>query len=275
MHTWPTPLRTVTIGGTPLEYHDVGEGPCLVLFHGGQCSADDWAHLALDLGRDHRLIVPDGLVHPHDGWATWVLLDHLGISEAALLGHSAGGRPVRAMALARPERVWAAIDVDADVAGAQLLARKLSNDRYSAPARAMYDARRAEMQQLRPHHQGDYPSQVTIDCRLRGYARSAMTPEQKQASRGLAALPSAADLPRLEPPAYDPDGAMGPPVLKIITGRGKIDQADVEGLPVPANRRAADLTVVVMKEFGHWPWLEDEPAFLDVIRPFLRRCRGM
>lgn len=269
MHTWPTPLRTVTFAGQPLEYHDLGAGPALVLFHGGNCDSNDWAQLAHELARDHRVIVPDGLVHPHDAWNTWLLLDHLQIERPMLIGHSAGGRPIRTMALLRPAQVRGLIAIDADVAGPQLLARKLPNERFSPQARALYAARAREMALLRPHHQGDYPSQVTLDRRLHAYTRDGQTPEEKRAARLIPAAPSAVDLPRPAPPTSDPDAPLQPPVLNLITGRGKIELADVLAQPLASNRQAADLTTVVMKEFGHWPWLEDQAAFLDVLRPFL------
>jgi pimeloyl-ACP methyl ester carboxylesterase len=261
------PLRSLQIGSATLEYRDIGSGPCVVLFHGGQCSSDDWATLAARWSSRYRLILPDALVHPVDGWCVWQLLEHLGIARAALVGHSAGGRPVRQMALQRPGQVAAIVCVDAGVTGPGLLIRKLPCERFSPQARALYERHRDAMLRLRPHHQLDYASPATIDCRMRAYATEAMSPQQRAASRP-APLPQGS-IAAAPPPAVHDDAPIDPPTLVLITGRGKIDQPDLDPSWL-AQQRGRDVRFVVLKEFGHWPWLEDLAAFAGVVEPFLR-----
>ena len=105
------------IGGTVFE--TAGEGPPVVLVHGlGMTRAMwDWQWPAL-AGR-FRAVRYDLLGHgesdkPRDGYSlarladqTVALMDGLGLERAALVGFSLGGMIVRAVALARPERVAA------------------------------------------------------------------------------------------------------------------------------------------------------------------------
>jgi len=52
--------RTETpCGDRTMVWRSWGEGPVLVLFHGGAGSWRHWAHNIDDLSRDHRLLVPD------------------------------------------------------------------------------------------------------------------------------------------------------------------------------------------------------------------------
>jgi pimeloyl-ACP methyl ester carboxylesterase len=243
----------------------------VVLIHGGQCTAADWAAVAPRLARRYRLIVPDGFVHPLDAWRLWLLLDHLGVSRAALLGHSAGGPVIRTMYRLAPQRVWAMIDIDGAAFGKLTLARNLPNDRFSPAAAALYEKNKAQMQQLRPHHRGDYPSLVTIQRRLIAYERSKMPPEARAAARKIdkvAHLPAAPPAPAA---ISDRGKFIRCPCLQIQTGRGKLRRADLRPDWVKNNFQAGDIRYELIEEAGHWPWLEDLEGFLAILEPFLAR----
>jgi pimeloyl-ACP methyl ester carboxylesterase len=86
-----------------LFYRDTGEGPVLVMLHGFPTWSYDWADVATDLTRDHRVITLDfpgygfsdkrGVDFSVGGSANAVelLLAHLGIAHAALVIHDYGG----------------------------------------------------------------------------------------------------------------------------------------------------------------------------------------
>lgn len=245
--------------------------PAVVLIHGGQCTADDWATVAPRLAGRYRVILPDGFVHPLDAWRLWLLLDHLGVRRAALLGHSAGGPVIRDMYRLAPHRVWAMIDIDGSAFGKLTLARNLPNERFSPSAAALYEKHRDQMQQLRPQHRGDYPSLVTIERRLIAYERARVPPEARAAARKIdkqTQLP-----PGPPPPAAIPDEGkfILCPCLQIQTGRGKLRRADFGPGWVQENFQARNIRYELIEEAGHWPWLEDLDGFLAILEPFLER----
>lgn len=266
-------LESVSFGKERVDFMDYpgpdAAAPAVVLIHGGQCTAEDWATVAPRLAKRYRVIVPDGFVDPLDAWRLWLLLDHLKISRTALLGHSAGGAVIRDMYRLAPKRVWAMIDIDGGAFGPLTLARNLPHDRYSPAAAALYEKNKAQMQQLRPHHQGDYPSLVTIQRRLTAYKRSKIPPEARAAARKIEKV---VKLPMAPPaPAAIPDQGnfILCPCLQIQTGRGKLRRADFGPEWVQKNFQASNIRYELIEESGHWPWLENLDSFLALLEPFL------
>ncbi|MET7399971.1 alpha/beta hydrolase [Dactylosporangium sp. NPDC005572] len=98
-----------------LAYDDHGSGPAVVLLHGGGSGRATWSGFTGSL-RYCRIIVPDLRGHgdspqaadyPLSGHADDVieLLDHLGLDEVALVGHSLGGYTAALVAQRQPARV--------------------------------------------------------------------------------------------------------------------------------------------------------------------------
>lgn len=105
------------IDGVRLHYRDVGRGPAVVLIHGYGASMDLWRPTQDALARDHRVVAVDlkGF-----GWSSrppgdygptaqaalvWHLLDKLGVTDVAIVGHSWGSSVSLAMTLDQPARV--------------------------------------------------------------------------------------------------------------------------------------------------------------------------
>jgi pimeloyl-ACP methyl ester carboxylesterase len=113
-------------GGTT-QALELGEGPPLLLVHGGFGNAFDWAPLMPALAQKRRVVAVDrpghGLADPFDyrGVDLWAhgatfiaeVLDALGIERADLAANSMGGLWSVSFAMARPERVSALILVGA------------------------------------------------------------------------------------------------------------------------------------------------------------------
>ena len=270
-------LRAVATEDHPVEYYDVGRGPTLVMVHGGSCSADDWFPLLSRLADGYRVVLPDGLIHPLDPWRVWRLLDHLGIDRTALLGHSAGGALIREMYRLEPTRVWGFISLDSSAAvvpGSMTLARRLPNSHFSAVAAALYQTNQDAMEALRPHHRGDCPSEVTIRCRRRAYGRQALTAQERRRAEGRAApepKPISAP-PRLCPrPIGDLGQFIQCPTLIYQTGRGKLGPEAISDAWQAQNVQAREAQYIVIREAGHWFWLESEDLLLETLVPFLAR----
>lgn len=116
--------------GRPVRLHVVTHGdadaPTIVLLHGLPTSGQLWDDVARDLGRHHRLVVPDlpglgrserpghGGYHPAaQAAAVLGLLDRLGTDRAAIVGHDLGGMVAVHLAALAPERVRALVLLDA------------------------------------------------------------------------------------------------------------------------------------------------------------------
>lgn len=113
--------RFADVGGVKVHYHDLGQGPALVLLHGSGPGASGWSNYnrnAEVLALHFRVIIPDlpgfgqSDMKPVDaktpGWwadVTRGLLDVLGVAKAHFVGNSMGGMVTLKLALETPERV--------------------------------------------------------------------------------------------------------------------------------------------------------------------------
>ena len=117
----PEIARSVRTGEVTTNYHDLGEGPPVLLLHGSGPGVSAWANWRLPmpyLTEHHRVLAPDlagfGYSEIPDGWQfstqTWLrqtvdLLDALGIEKTSVVGNSFGGSMALALAIHHPERV--------------------------------------------------------------------------------------------------------------------------------------------------------------------------
>ncbi|MBV1918985.1 MAG: alpha/beta fold hydrolase [Sphingomonadaceae bacterium] len=102
---YDTTSRSVTLTGGDLHYHEVGEGPVLLLLHGSGPGVSGWANFSSNLeffANSHRVIVPDmpgygktsaalGASPPETVNVVLALLDALNIERADVIGNSFGG----------------------------------------------------------------------------------------------------------------------------------------------------------------------------------------
>lgn len=106
-----------------LAHDDRGEGRPVLILHGLFGARGNWSSIAKRLARDARIVTADLRNHGDSPWADSMaysematdlarLLDTLGLDEAAVIGHSMGGKAAMALALTRPERVSRLMVVD-------------------------------------------------------------------------------------------------------------------------------------------------------------------
>lgn len=112
---------SVVVGGVTTHYHDVGEGPVVLLIHGSGPGVSAWANwrgVMPELAQQFRVVAPDmlgfGGTQPegdstYDA-ATWMrhligFLDALGLDRFSVIGNSFGGSLALRLALARPAAV--------------------------------------------------------------------------------------------------------------------------------------------------------------------------
>jgi pimeloyl-ACP methyl ester carboxylesterase len=116
----PPPSQFVTVAGIRLHLRDTGprDAPAVILLHGFGASLHTWEDWAAELERDHRVIRFDlpgfGLTGADptgdytDARSFQVLaalMDQLGVAQAAIIGHSMGGRIAWSFAAEQPARV--------------------------------------------------------------------------------------------------------------------------------------------------------------------------
>jgi pimeloyl-ACP methyl ester carboxylesterase len=119
--TPPLPETTrsghVTLNGTSIFYAQFGEGPPVLLLHGGLASSNYWGHQIGELARRFTVTVMDTRGHGRSPVMSRAfsyrifaedaaaLLDHLAIPSAAIVGWSDGAVTGLQLAMIRPERV--------------------------------------------------------------------------------------------------------------------------------------------------------------------------
>jgi pimeloyl-ACP methyl ester carboxylesterase len=122
--------RQVTVGGTMLYVALAGKGPPLVLLHGYPQSGEIWRKIAPTLARHHQVIIADlpgmGLSDVAQSSQTVlaaaeainVLLQALGITQAAVVAHDWGCAVGATLALAHRDRVSRLIVIEGALPGA-------------------------------------------------------------------------------------------------------------------------------------------------------------
>ena len=125
--------RYVDVNGVRTRYFDKGQGPVLLLVHGGQPSAADfnaweWQQNFDGLAKDFRVIALDRIGQGYtdnpadlDAYENYysLVVEHLkgfihalGLERVHLVGHSQGGWPVTRIALDQPDLVASLVIVD-------------------------------------------------------------------------------------------------------------------------------------------------------------------
>lgn len=111
----PGTERTLAVGGVATRVREAGEGPAVLLLHGGiECGGAMWAPVVRTLAARHRVVVPDvpGLGESApvdrldaatvDRWLTG-LLRELGLDRPVLVAHSLLGSVAARFAARHPE----------------------------------------------------------------------------------------------------------------------------------------------------------------------------
>lgn len=118
--TYESTSRTAEVGGLKVHYNDAGEGPAVIMLHGGGAGASAWVNFSQNMAafaRRHRVLAIDQIGFGKTPAVTIDepaparnarmfrdLLDHLGIEKASLVGNSMGGANAMTFALDYPER---------------------------------------------------------------------------------------------------------------------------------------------------------------------------
>ena len=122
-------VRELVGNGATIHVRWGGSGPAVVLLHGYGETGDMWATLAVDLARDHTVIVPDlrglGLSSkPPGGFDKKTqaedvegVMKALNVAQADVVAHDIGNMVAFQFAARHPERVRRLVLIDAPVPG--------------------------------------------------------------------------------------------------------------------------------------------------------------
>ena len=273
-------MREATVNGVTIHTRSGGSGPPVVLLHGYGETGDMWAPMAIDLARDHRVIVPDlrglGLSSkPAGGFDkktqardVEALLTALGVQQADIVAHDIGNMVAFQFAAQYPQRVRRLVLIDAPVPGVGPWDEVLKNPllwhfRFGGPDMERLVAGRERIYLDRFWNEFSASPERFSETARRHYA-------------GLYALPGAMHSGFAQFAAFDQDAIDNRAFL--AGGRLKMPILALGGEksfgPMMATvMRAAgdDVTEGIVPDSGHWIMEENPRATVRLVRDFLAR----
>ena len=273
-------VRQVVGNGATIHVRSGGTGPAVVLLHGYGETGDMWAPLAVELARDHTVIVPDlrglGLSSkPPGGFDKKTQADDvvgvmkaLNVAQADVVAHDIGNMVAFQLAARFPERVRRLVLIDAPVPGVGPWEEILKNPllwhfRFGGPDMERLVAGRERIYLDRFWNEFSASPARFSEAARRHYA-------------GLYALPGAMHSGFAQFAAFDQDAidnraflAQGRLKMPILALGGEKSF----GLTMAAVMRAAgdDVTEGVVPDSGHWIMEENPRATIKLVRDFIVR----
>ncbi|MEV4514773.1 alpha/beta fold hydrolase [Dactylosporangium sp. NPDC049525] len=252
-----------------LYYEAAGDGPAVVLLHGGLLDCRMWDDQFELLAARHRVIRVDVRSHGRSSSATGdfrhdddlaVVLDTLGVERAAIVGLSLGGRIGFDFAVSRPERVWALCAAATGISGMTFTDPYITgrNRELAAAAQAQDTAGVVEAF-LRAWVDGPHrrPEDVAAAVRVRCADMAAHNVTEHAGARGR----------MLERDALHRLGEVRAPVLLLV---GDADSADIEQVTLRALAEVPDARRIEIPGAGHMLNLEQPDAVNAALVPFLQ-----
>lgn len=269
-------MAKVPINGINIHYYQVGAGPDLILLHGLTGNLAVWHFTVVPRLRDeYRMTTYDLRGHgrsdmPASGYTTGHmasdllgLMDHLGIAEAHLLGHSLGADIALHLAMEHPDRVGKIVAIEAGLAALVELRKNpdwsgwaewgRTLERYAgirAPREKWTDVRYMLMESLKaPIHFGPARGLQRKGDNLLKLLDTTTLIDDYQDSSGL---------------TVDAIAAIQNPVLLVYGG----DSAYLGTYEV-LSRALPDARSVVLENCAHFGALERPDELVAAVRPFL------
>lgn len=161
----PTPQATgmASVNGVAIWYATFGNGPPVVLLHGGLANSSYWGHQVTALAQKYRVIVMDSRGHGRStrnaqpyGYGLMAsdvvgLMDHLGVAKAAVVGWSDGAILGLDLAINHPGRLTRlfAFAANSDPSGVKDVSKSPVFNQFVARAEKEYAALSATPRQYK------------------------------------------------------------------------------------------------------------------------------
>jgi pimeloyl-ACP methyl ester carboxylesterase len=273
-------VRELVGNGATIHVRWGGSGPAVVLLHGYGETGDMWAPLAVDLARDHTVIVPDlrglGLSSkPHGGFDKKTqaedvegVMKALNVAQADVVAHDIGNMVAFQFAARHPDRVRRLVLIDAPVPGVGPWEEILKNPllwhfRFGGP----------DMERLVAGRERIYLDRFWNEFSA-SPARFGESARRHYAS--LYALPGAMHSGFAQFAAFDQDAIDNRAFL--AQGRLKMPILAVGGeksfgptMAVVMRAAGDDVTEGIVPDSGHWIMEENPRATIKLVRDFLAR----
>jgi len=272
--------QDIQTNGTTIHVRVGGQGPAVILLHGYGETGDMWVPLAIDLARDHKVIVPDlrgvGLSSKPDGGYDKKtqgrdisgVLDALKVGKTGLITHDIGNMVGYAFAAESPGRVTRFVLMDAPLPGVGPWEDILKNPllwhfRFGGPDMERLVAGRERIYLDRFWNEfSATPARFSEASRVH-YATLYARPGAMHAGFSQFA---AFDQDATDNKVFLANGKLTMPVLAI--GGGK----SFGPMMATVMRFAAtDVTEGVIPDAGHWLMEEQPTATVKMVRDFLDR----
>ena len=274
-------VREIAVNGTTIHVRSGGSGPAVVLLHGYGESGDMWAPLAVELARDHTVVVPDlrgmglsskpagGFDKKNQAADIDGVMTALGVQTADVVAHDIGNMVAFQVAARYPARVTKLVLIDAPVPGVGPWDEILKNPllwhfRFGGKDMERLVAGRERIYLDRFWNEFSASPDRFSEAARRHYAK-------------LYALPGAMHSGFAQFAAFDQDaidnraflaagGKLRMPVL-ALGGEKSF------GLTMASVMQAAsdNVTAGVVPDSGHWIMEENPRATIKLVRDFLAR----
>jgi pimeloyl-ACP methyl ester carboxylesterase len=271
--------RDLASNGTTIHIRAGGNGPAILLLHGYGETGDMWAPMAVDLARDHTVVVPDlrgmGLsTKPADGFDKKTqaadmagVLDGLAITRAALVTHDIGNMVGYAFAAQYPDRVTRFVLIDAPLPGVGPWEEILKNPllwhfRFGGPDMERLVAGRERIYLDRFWNEFSATPSHFSEAAREHYAK-------------LYALPGAMHSGFMQFAAFDQDAVDN----KAFLARGKLmmpvlaiggEKSFGKTMAEVMHFAAVNVREGVIPNSGHWIMEENPTATIAMVRDFLQ-----
>jgi pimeloyl-ACP methyl ester carboxylesterase len=270
--------REVQTNGTTIHLRYAGSGPAVVLLHGYGETGDMWVPLAVELARNHTVLVPDlrglGLsAKPAGGFDKKTqagdvtgVMDALQVARADVVAHDIGNMVAFALAAQHPERVNRLVVIDAPVPGVGPWEEILKNPllwhfRFGGPDMERLVAGRERIYLDRFWNEFSAHPDRFSEASREHYAHLYALPGAMHS--GFAQF-AAFDQDAIDNRAFLAKGKLAMPVLAIGGEKSFGPQ-----MAAVMRAGASDVTEAIVPDSGHWIMEENPQATVKLVRQFL------
>ena len=271
--------QEITLNDAMIYVRVGGRGPAVVLLHGYGETGDMWVPMAVDLARDHTVIVPDlrglGLSSkPAGGFDKKAqagdvagVLDQLHIDRTDVVAHDIGNMVAYAFAAQNPGRVSKLVLIDAPLPGVGPWDEVLKNPllwhfRFGGPDMERLVAGRERIYLDRFWNEFSATPQRFSEAAREHYAKIYALPGAMHS--GFAQF-AAFDQDAIDNKAFLANGKLKMPVLAVG------GEKSFGPMMATVMRFAADdVHEAVIPDSGHWIMEENPKASVEMVRTFLK-----
>ncbi|MBV9890019.1 MAG: alpha/beta hydrolase [Rhizobacter sp.] len=273
-------VRELVGNGATIHVRSGGSGPAVVLLHGYGETGDMWVPLAVDLARDHLVIVPDlrglGLSSkPPGGFDKKTQADDvkavmtaLNVVQADVVAHDIGNMVAFQFAARYPQRVRRLVLIDAPVPGVGPWDEILKNPllwhfRFGGPDMERLVAGRERIYLDRFWNEFSASPARFGEAARRHYAELYALPGAMHS--GFAQF-AAFDQDAIDNRAFLAQGRLKMPILAVG------GEKSFGPMMATVMREAGDdVTEAIVPDSGHWIMEENPRATTELVRGFLAR----